>query len=121
MRKKLVLVLGVVALLGLAAPLWGRLQPPRPGVTEANFHRLHRGIIQREAEAILGGAGEPGPQVPSGYSRCWEGEHCDVCLEFSDCLPIASAGQLRTEEGRVEPLPAKPTPFWDQVRSMLPW
>jgi hypothetical protein len=121
MRKKLVLVLSVAALLGLTALLWWGLQPPRLGVTEANFHRLHRGIIQRKAEAILGGPGEPGPQVPSGYSRCWQGEHCDVCLEFSDCLPIASGGRLRTEDGRVEILPPKPTPFWDQVRSRLRW
>jgi hypothetical protein len=49
---------------------------PEPSVTEANLNRVQNGMSIRDAERILGKAGEPTPEltfVGSAATFCWPG------------------------------------------------
>jgi hypothetical protein len=53
-RRRLLLEIGVLALLALASGLVAWLVWPRSGVTPENFHRLRLGMSGREVEAVFG-------------------------------------------------------------------
>jgi hypothetical protein len=128
MRKKLVLAFGLVVCLGLVALFGWHLLPPKPGVTEANFRRLHQGMSKAQVEAILGG---PGADQWAVYA--WKGDRCLVAIGFIGD-ETAGLGWFHVDDGEEphpwdglypEPgdlkLPPQPTPFFDQLRRMLPW
>jgi hypothetical protein len=124
MRKRLLLAFGLVACLGLAALVAWHLWPPKPGVTEANFHRLRVGMSEEEVGAVLGGPGEFVCAMTCSHFQYWEGGHCRVGIRFSDVGGdgvSAESGGLTTDDGRTVDLPPEPTPFFEQLRRSLPW
>ena len=65
-RKRWIAVAGIlVSLVGLGAFV-PTLLPPRPGVTKANFERIHDGMSQAEVEAIFGSKPLPSPFIWNG-------------------------------------------------------
>lgn len=84
-RRRLLLVVGAVALLGVAGfVLW--LMSPTPGVTWENFHRLRKGMSSSEVEGLLGK-----PSLPYEASfdnprqrqqRIWHGKDVIISLQF---------------------------------------
>jgi hypothetical protein len=119
MRKRMLLAFGLLIGLGLVALVVWRLQPPRSGVTEANFRRLHAGMSEAQVEAILGPTEVPVMCNTGDMTYAWQGEHCSACIAF-----FASGscdGTLRTDDGRVMTIPPEPAPFLDQLRRLLAW
>src|SRR5437868_4562391 len=109
MRRKLVLGVGLLACLGLVALVVWSLLPPKPGVTEANFLRLHAGMSQQEVRRVFGGPGEFAGYMTFQHLQDWEGDHCHVTILFSDFGGSrATSGTLTTDEGQTLDLPAEP-------------
>ena len=123
------LLLGAVALgmLGLAAfalSLW--LTTPSPGVTLENFRRIHVGMSQERAEAMLG---RPAEGVWDGIpSLCppthvWvEGElyvYLDICEDGQVVGGVAFAG---AGDGAKQEVPLSVSENWlDCLRRWLRW
>jgi len=81
-----------------------QLRVPNPGVTVANFRRLHKGMTEKEVEAIMGGPGKFGGAVTFRHCTVWEELDCTVGIWFSD-LSIsgveigAEKGNMSTNDG----------------------
>jgi hypothetical protein len=127
MKRKplLLLAVGVLALGLVVAGLWpvpaNPSVPVTPGVNRENFLRLHAGMSEADAEAVLG---KRAWLAVEGFSRDtgWFGEHCDIFLDFNDPYGDgAVSGELRTDDGQVLSLRPQPPAFWDQLRRLLPW
>jgi hypothetical protein len=125
MRKRAVVVAGVLVFLGLlglaAVP---RLLPPKPGVTLENFRRLHRGMTKEEVDVLLGGPGEVTGFVNNmARTRYWYGDHCRVSIRSSSFVTLdAASGEIRTDDGQLlSRLAPEPTSFWERLRRELPW
>jgi hypothetical protein len=93
-RRRLLLVVGAVVLLGVAGfvlLVW--LTKPTPGVTWDNFRRLREGMSPKDVEALLGE-----PYDVEDYrtytNRYWRGEEVvKISLEFTeDGLKFGVAG-----------------------------
>jgi hypothetical protein len=107
----MVLVLGVLGLLALAGALatqW--LVSLRPGVTQANFERIHVGMTLPEVNNLLGSAGRKAINDPS--FRIWEGEGVFVLvtLDESGCVATKSWNDLSKFVNIREET------FWDKLR-----
>jgi hypothetical protein len=102
-RRKGLQVLLVVGLgaAAVAAVLW--FSRPVPGVTRGNFQRLHGGMTERQAEAILGSAGDREFGIGPGVYKTWQGEGFRIVLEFSDLAEDAKVthGWLLADDGQV--------------------
>jgi hypothetical protein len=118
MRKRIGFAFGLVACLGLAALVAWQLWPPRPGVTEANFRRLHAGMSEEEVRGVFGGPPNDDAKLEEFGYEGWKGEHCNVTLRRWERV---ESGTCTTDDGRELELPPEPTPFLDQLRRMLPW
>lgn len=77
--KRFYWVCALCMLLVVAGLSW-----PRPGVTPANFHRLHKGMTAKEIEGIMG---RPADSMVSYMqftsmhtSMTWHGEKCCVSI-----------------------------------------
>ena len=130
-RFFLVFALIVLFLVGLLV-VWQR-KGPSPGVTLANFHRLHKGMTEKEVEAIMGGpGGEAGGRFSSFHWTHWKGSNCRINIMFSDWL--VDGVNLRTEgvknghlifdDGNVLELREEPLGFYkrmtDFFKKLLP-
>jgi hypothetical protein len=74
MRKQL-LIAGILFVVTAAACLLGQaFIYSRPGVTRHNFRRLYWEMPETEAEAILGGPGEPKHYTTSGLVKEWRSD-----------------------------------------------
>ena len=60
-RRRLLVVLGALALLGVACGLVVWLMPPKPGITPANYERIEKGMTRRELEDLLAKPWKPPP------------------------------------------------------------
>jgi hypothetical protein len=101
------LILGLFAIVA-ATPLVivAVVAYPKPGVTPANFYRLHGDMTEEEAEAILGGRADDWIDLPAGRAYVWHGDHCTICLV--KCDDYFLAGQLKMDDGSTEQLSARP-------------
>ena len=54
-RKRLIVVIGMLAVLAGAGLVGIMTIPPQPGVTKANFNRIHKGQAKADVEELLGG------------------------------------------------------------------
>jgi hypothetical protein len=125
MRRKIAIAIGLVAallvvglLLYFLSPL---LNPPRPGVTQENFRRVHKGMSEEEVEAILGGPGEPAGFMMLTKSREWRGPDCVVSITFGLITGAGAIdGSLTTDDGLTLELTDEPpdTPF---VKRLVEW
>ncbi len=75
------LVLGLVVL-GLVVVVIDR--PPKPGVTPANFQRLHEGMSEKEAEAILGRPADFESIGIDSLTHTWVEGGVTIILEVSE-------------------------------------
>jgi hypothetical protein len=130
MRKRLVWVDGFLCLAALAVAAAVTLErlTPRPGVTPENFKRLHKGMTEQEAEAILGrkadGHLDGGGR---GHNVSWwhEGE-CHLGL-WSPPFGLQSPssvmdGHMVLPDGSTLPLREKPGNWpLDKLRAWLGW
>jgi hypothetical protein len=96
-RRRLLLVVGAVALLGVAGfvllvwlmsptPTPGVTTPtpaPVPGVTLENFLRLRKGMSTRDVEALLGKPDETLRVTPLRAQLLWHGK-LEISLNFFD-------------------------------------
>jgi len=132
-RCRLLLGAGTLALLGLVGYLLllqASLIPPlRPGVTHENFRRLHAGMTEDEAAAILGCPGGEAIRVGGGLtSRKWgDGKLLSVVLYLNESGRV-QAGFLteQTTVGNVTsayvvPLDLPPPGILDRLRRLLHW
>jgi hypothetical protein len=123
MTKRMLLAFGLLFCLALVALVGvSRLRPPKPGVTPENFRRLYKGVSEPEAEAVLGGPGKVAGHMTFQHGTAWEGEHCRVCIWFSELRPgwSAETGTLKTDDGQTIDLPSQPS-LGDQARRLVPW
>jgi hypothetical protein len=113
--RRLLLGVGALALLALAGLLIPRLLPPRPGVTRANYGRLHEGLTPAEVKDILG----RGPDLarhqnpPSTFplaEGCWEGEGFTITVYFDWDERVS--GKYLTE---------RDSTFLGRLRRLLRW
>jgi hypothetical protein len=96
MRKRLVLLtVAGLALLGPTCGLLYWIDLNRPGVTQANFERIQRGMTLAEVEALMGRPGQPMPPPPSAHKESsltdktwWEGDVI-VGVLVDRCEPTA--------------------------------
>ena len=88
-RRRLLLAVSLVALLGVAPCLYLWLTSPNPGVSLANFRRLQRGISLWDVKALLGEPhvtirlqswGNPGE---GATTRCWRDAELAINLTFN--------------------------------------
>jgi hypothetical protein len=125
-RRRLLLVAGALALLGLAGLatfLW--LTTPPPGVSRDNFYRLRKGMTLQEVEAILG---EPGVEEHPSFFP-WMTHHLigwgtsdlnpemfliEVCFEERDGAWRLDYAML---DGELQP----ETPGIHRLLRLLPW
>lgn len=126
-RRRLLLGVGAVALLGLAGFLLLWLTSPTPGVTWENFRRLRKGMPTRHVEALLG---EPSlPDVKQGIwtLRLWKGEEVAMSLSFESgalhhgsAFPAQFLGQAVIKGFvHVEQVPPVEETFLDRIRRLL--
>jgi hypothetical protein len=119
-RKWLIFpILAIVVLAGVSI-YW--LIPPRPGVTRANFHRLHKGMTLAQVEAILGSTGrkdgfaiEFWPEVGDIWE--WDGEEGSLLLTIYP--EVVTGGSFRTKNGASEKLGDKPEGVLELLRRWL--
>lgn len=57
---------------------------PNPGATPANFMRLHKGMDEKEVEAIMGRPGDYRMGFTGNHCTFWRELHCSVVIGFSD-------------------------------------
>jgi hypothetical protein len=130
-RRRLLLVVGAVALLvtGLALFLW--LMGPTPGVTWENFHRLREGMSVIDVQALLGQPYEtfewPEGSCPKELlhqaktDRCWRSEEVAICLVFDDSSRLTFGRADRPKgPGPAEYLSSDEN-FLDLIRRWLGW
>jgi hypothetical protein len=91
---------------------------PAPGVTPANFQRLHIGMQEKEVEAILGG---PGEKVPYGHGHLtfWVDSSCQLLMGFGgSTLDRAICGEMTLKDGSKVQLRDEPAsnPFMQWVK-----
>jgi hypothetical protein len=120
MKKRVLVLSGVLLGLGLVALVVWLFVPPKPGVTAENFHRLRRGMSEQEVEAILGKPGEATVSFTFGPDTYWAGEHSQVDVWFIDGR-VYRARLLYKGDGQTEYLSDLSPSFWDRVRRSLPW
>jgi hypothetical protein len=109
--------LGIVACLVVGFYFWAH--PSGPGVTPANFSRLHVGMPRAEVEAILGETGEFQFRFTGNYFQHWEGKDCAITLRISEFLPCEIMdGTLHTPTGSRK-LGEKQECFLDVLRRWL--
>jgi hypothetical protein len=118
MRSRRLLV-GALALLGLAGGLVVCLTYPRPGVTRANFYRLRAGITEQEAEAILGRPGAVDGESYRCCSKAWKEGDLFVILEFLD--GHLRRGEMEDGDTGQETVPRASNSLLDRLRRLLPW
>src|SRR5690349_19624110 len=96
-RRRLLLGVGMLALLGLAG--WFMLAHPlhpRPVITKANFDRIEEGMTAKQVEAILGPEGYHTkrpvviPMSGTMSRRWWIGDDAVITISFApkDGTPI---------------------------------
>lgn len=82
--KKLWLLIGLLVVLILTG-ITGRIalySVPKPGVTEANYRRIEKGMPVEQVERLLGVAGEPmSPIYP--YIRVWMADSMFILITFN--------------------------------------
>jgi hypothetical protein len=129
-RRRLLLGMGSVALLGVAGfvlLLW--LTTPTPGVTWENFRRLRKGMSARHVEAVLGEQSLPDVKQGIYTLRLWRGEEVAMSLTFESgvlhhgsAFPAQYLGQT-VIKGYVhgEQVPSSPAEetFLDRIRRLL--
>lgn len=99
-----------------AVPLVGllvvrQLKVPSPGVTQANFQRLHKGMSEKEVEWIMGCPGESFMKNSFSHYTCWTGPGCTVFIRFGDLG--AENGQIGINGGTEMELRERPDlPPW---------
>jgi len=94
---------GSILLLGLSLFLV-QLRAPSPGVTPENFRRLHRGMTEKEVEAIMGRPGGSRIGVTGSHCTYWRESHHTVVIGFSDIWMWgidsgAQDGKMATKDG----------------------
>jgi hypothetical protein len=113
-RFFLVFALIVLFLVGLLV-VWQR-KGPSPGVTLGNFNRLHKGMTEKEVEAIMG-PGEMRGTVSFSHFIIWSNSHSSVIISFSD-ISIdginvrATKGDISIEGGGTLDLREEPLGFY---------
>jgi hypothetical protein len=121
-RRRLLLGLGLLALLGLAGGLFAFLYP-WPGVTGANFERIQEGMTLAEVEKILGGPPHdrgpiineadlrngPGPQSRDTIAS-WTANGITVFVKLDEQSLVKATARLGVEET-----------LTDRLRRLLPW
>jgi hypothetical protein len=123
-RRRIILAVGLIACLGLAA--WEAVrfsQAPKPAVTLDNCRRLRVGMREAEVEAVLGPP--DGPADASG-NRDWKGERCRVQLRFDASGAVTDGIVMYSTAGGdkgclILGSLLQPPSFWDQLRGTLPW
>jgi hypothetical protein len=121
MRKcRLLPVAGALALLGLAALLLSHSQ--RDPISEANFHRIQKGMLKKDVEAILGKpAFECQPLALSAIKGkdveargwTWFGRRHAIGVHFDEM------GVVWSKE--FTPDFFDPPPFLERLRQLLRW
>ena len=118
-KRRLLLGVGVLAVLGMAGMVVWESQP-RPGITRANYERIREGMTLVEVEAILGRPGDGfGGDGDTPRVRFWQGDHVKVTVWF-DTDGCVEAGWCGTGEEEWEPL-TEDEGFLDRLRRLLPW
>jgi hypothetical protein len=105
------LLLGALALLGLGGGLFAWLQPPRPGVTRANFERIQEGMTEEEVRAILGDSWT----IAFGWFDdylVWESPEIVIEVHFDEA-GVCDKG--------FSPKPGSDQSLFGRLRSLLPW
>src|SRR4051812_22435494 len=123
-RSLLLLAAGLLGCLGLVALVAvPRLVGLRPGVTVANFRRLHYQMSQARVEAILGGPGHERYAGGQLHRTDWDGDGCHVTVWFLEVGTdgtgrVAELAELTSADGRWEPLAPEPPSWLDQIRGL---
>jgi len=73
-KKRCYIILGILT--ACVCVLWAvaAMIPPRPGVTKANFDRIHEGMTLTETKAMLGNHNGLENPLRAGDRVCWHGE-----------------------------------------------
>jgi hypothetical protein len=138
-RRRLLLVVGVVALLGVAGVALLTLlsgPAPTPAVTLENFRLLRHGISERQVEAFLGkpeeASGPTSNTLPvrsgtySGYLH-WRDGNVHISLLFQAGRLWQGQTVLRdpaknlADDRIVASLRPAEESFLDRIRRLLPW
>jgi hypothetical protein len=140
MRKRGLVVMGTMPLLGLAGGLLAMwLSIPTPGVTWENDRRLRPGMSDNEIEWILGKAAEASSKLIY-YHKAWKGKEVVIYLCFdTDCQLLQGGAAYPVHALQCEPgialleidQPSEAAAGWeplqtgerflDRVRRWLPW
>jgi len=78
-KRKCLILAGIVfcSLAGLGVYL---LTPPKPGVTQGNFSRLHKGMTREKVEAILGSKGRKKLVLTGVVVYQWKGREGEITI-----------------------------------------
>jgi hypothetical protein len=115
MTRRTWLILSAVVLLSLVGVGMYLATPPKPGVTRANFLRLHQGMSEEQVEEILGRKADDVMVVTGGCDASWSGPEGDIEIGFSYG---ACDGNFRDGSCR-ERLAPRPHGFLVTARSWL--
>ncbi len=115
MTRRTWLILSAMALMSLVGVGIYWATPTKPGVTRANFLRLHEGMSEAQVEAILGRKADEVMGVTNGRVAFWSGPegHIDISFSYGACEGNFREGSFR------ERLAPRPHGFLVAARSWL--
>jgi hypothetical protein len=115
MRRRRLLGVGVLALLGLAA--WAWVLVPQDPISPEGAARIKEGMTMEEVEGVLGGR-KAFSEYPIGLPHpmaVWEGDGGSITVYF-----VGSGAESRVS-GTVQFTRHEPRPFVDRLRAWLCW
>jgi hypothetical protein len=124
-RRRLLLGIGVAAVLGAGLLVASAPSLPATGVTLENYHRLRAGMTRREVKSILG---EPSRlavacpsmgELPPIKGVLWKVNDFQA-NEVEIVLLFDRTGRLEWGRGNLQPLQAADG-LLDRLRRLLPW
>jgi hypothetical protein len=110
-RSVLLVSLGGLSVVVAVVAMW----PPAPGISVANFRRLHAGMTENEVQEILGARGDVDFRCTGNYWRHWSSTDGAISIRFNAILhghrkqPDVMEGTMYMPDGRKLALRSDPS------------